>query len=132
MLDLERYGKMLEKVKMLEPLQNDDSKELYDNLIEFSLSKVIQDVSNYTNIPVDDLPFELDNTMVSMVQTMIDSHELLSGLDDNKVNGIQSLSEGDTSITFRSKSDIYTALQNVNPITDNYVNILNNFRVVKW
>lgn len=155
MLDLERYGDMLGRVKMLQPLPEtnaydvltDDSdeeiqakkeaqtkrKELYENLLEFSLSKIIQDVANYTNIPVDELPPELDNDMVGMVVTMLDTHNLLSKLDGNDdTSGIQSLNEGDTSITFRSKADIYTALQNINPITDNYINLLNNFRKVKW
>lgn len=142
MLDLERYGDMLKRVKMLQPLPEQDGlsdeqinkrQELYENLLEFSLSKTTQDVANYTNIPVDDLPPELDNDIIGMVNAMIDTHDLLAGLnDDGETNGIQSLSEGDTSITFRSKSDIYTALQTVNPITDNYINLLNNFRVVKW
>lgn len=142
MLDLERYGDMLNRMKMLQPLperddlsdeQTSQRKDLYENLLEFSLSKTIQDVANYTNIPVDDLPPELDNNIVGMVNAMIDTHDLLAGLnDDGETSGIQSLSEGDTSITFRSKGDIYTALQTINPITDNYINVLNNFRVVKW
>ena len=64
---------------------------------------------------------------------MIDTHDLLSRVEgsDGTYN-IQSLNEGDTSVTFRSKSEIYNALQNINPISDNDINVLNNFRRIKW
>lgn len=155
MLDLERYGAMLEQIKLLVPFEIEESttslteddeviakakeemkqkrEKLYTDLITFSLSKTIQDVANYTNIPIDELPQELDRTMVTMVVRMIDTHDLLSRVEgtDGTYN-IQSLNEGDTSVTFRSKSEIYNALQNINPISDNDINVLNNFRKIKW
>lgn len=155
MLDLERYGALLEQIKLLVPFEIEESttslteddeviakakeemkqkrEKLYTDILTFSLSKTIQDVANYTNIPIDELPQELDRTMVTMVVRMIDTHDLLSRVEgtDGTYN-IQSLNEGDTSVTFKSKSEIYNALQNINPISDNDINILNNFRRIKW
>lgn len=155
MLDMERYGKMLDWVKMLMPLSEDEAnkvledddeatieakkeaakkrEELYEEILTFALSKTIRDVSNYTNIPVDELPEELDHTMASMAVQLIDTHNFLSVVDSNVDNGnVQSLTEGDTSITFKSKSDVYSAMQTANSVTDNYADTLNNFRKVKW
>ena len=47
---------------------------------------------------------------------------------ENDSSNVQSLNEGDTSVTFKSITSIFSELQAVNPITDNYTNILYNFR----
>ena len=137
MLDMDRYSQMLEWVKMLQPFNSDDesteAKETYEKILTFALSKTIRDVSNYTNILTDDLPKELDHTIASMAAQLIDTHNFLSIVNGNpNTDNIQSLNEGDTSITFKSKSEVYGALEKANTITDAYVDTLNNFRKVKW
>ena len=105
---------------------DNDQNENYEKILEFSLSKVIQDVANFCNIPVDELPEELDYTLVAMTVQVIKTHGWLD--PENDSSNVQSLNEGDTSVTFKSITSIFSELQAVNPITDNYTNILYNFR----
>lgn len=112
-----------DQVKLLIP--NNNKNPDYDKIIDFTVDKVINDIANYCNISIDELPNELSAVVVSMTVQAIKVNGVLDG---ESAANIQSLNEGDVSVTFKPMSDIYLALQGLNPITDNYTSILNNFR----
>ena len=114
---------IVNQVKLLIP--NDDENPSYEQIIDFTVDKIMNDIANYCNISIDELPNELSTVAVSMAVQAIKVNGFLDG--ENTAN-IQSLNEGDVSVTFKPVSDIYVALQGLNPITDNYTSILNNFR----
>ncbi len=114
---------IINQVKLLIP--NDNENPDYDKIIDFTVDKIMNDVANYCNIPIDELPNELSTVVVNMAVQAIKVNGFLDG---ESAANIQSLNEGDTSVTFKPVSDIYVALQGLNPITDNYTNILNSFR----
>ena len=114
---------IVNQVKLLIP--NNNKNPDYDKIIDFTVDKIMNDIANYCNIPIDELPNELSTVVVSMTVQAI---KVNGFLDSDSAANIQSLNEGDTSVTFKPVSDIYLALQGLNPITDNYTNILNNFR----
>ena len=125
---MDKYPRFDEiKKKLMEFLPNTDNMPNYDSILEFTLDKVISDISIYTNIPILELPEELEPTMLGLAVQTIDTHQWLVP-KDQQVGNVQSLSEGDTSVSFGSPSDIYSALQAINTIADNYVLLLNNFR----
>lgn len=113
-----------DQVKLLIPNGNDNPN--YDKIIDFTIDKIMNDIANYCNISLDELPHELTTVVFNMVVQAIKVNGYLDG--EESTANIQSLNEGDTSVTFKPISDIYTALQSLNPITENYTNILNNFR----
>lgn len=112
-----------DQVKLLIPNSNENPS--YEQIIDFTVDKITNDIANYCNIPIDELPDELSTVVVNMTVQAIKVNGFLDG---ESAANIQSLNEGDTSVTFKPVSDIYVALQGLNPITDNYTNILNNFR----
>lgn len=114
---------IVSQVKLLIP--NNDENPNYEQIIDFTVDKIMNNIANYCNIPIDELPNELSTVVVNMAVQAI---KVNGFLDDENAANIQSLNEGDTSVTFKPVSDIYVALQGLNPITDNYTNILNNFR----
>lgn len=114
---------IVNQVKLLVPNSNENPD--YDKIIDFTVDKITNDIANYCNIPIDELPNELSTAAVSMVVQAIKVNGVL---DSENTANIQSLNEGDASVTFKPVSDIYVALQGLNPITDNYTSILNNFR----
>lgn len=114
---------IVDQVKLLIP--NNDENPNYEQIIDFTIDKIMNDIANYCNIPIDELPNELSTVVVNMAVQAIKVNGFLA---DESATNIQSLNEGDTSVTFKPISDIYVALQDLNPITDNYTNILNNFR----
>lgn len=111
------------QVKLLIP--NDNENPDYDKIIDFTVDKIMNDIANYCNIPIDELPKELSTVVVNMAVQAIKVNGFLDG---ESAANIQSLNEGDTSVTFKPVSDIYLTMQGLNPITDNYTSILNNFR----
>lgn len=113
---------IVNQVKLLIPNNNNPD---YDKIIGFTVDKIMNDIANYCNIPTDELPNELSAVAVGMAVQAIKVNGIL---DSENTANIQSLNEGDASVTFKPVSDIYVALQGLNPITDNYTNILNNFR----
>ena len=114
---------IVNQVKLLIP--NNNKNPDYDKIIDFTVDKIMNDIANYCNIPTDELPNELSTVAVSMAVQAIKVNGIL---DSENTANIQSLNEGDVSVTFKPVSDIYVALQSLNPITDNYTGILNNFR----
>lgn len=114
---------IVNQVKLLIPNSNENPD--YDKIIDFTVDKIMNDIANYCNIPTDELPNELSTVAVSMAVQAI---KVNGFLDSESTANIQSLNEGDVSVTFKPVSDIYVALQGLNPITDNYTSILNNFR----
>ena len=114
---------IVNQVKLLIP--NNNKNPDYDKIIDFTVDKIMNDIANYCNIPIDELPNELSTVAVSMAVQAI---KVNGFLDSESAANIQSLNEGDVSVTFKPVSDIYVALQGLNPITDNYTGILNNFR----
>ena len=112
-----------DQVKLLIPNNNENPD--YDKIIDFTVDKIMNDIANYCNIPIDELPNELSAVVISMTVQAIKVNGVL---DSESAANIQSLNEGDVSVTFKPVSDIYVALQGLNPITDNYTNTLNNFR----
>ena len=111
------------QVKLL--VFNSNENPDYDKIINFTVDKIMNDIANYCNIPIDELPNELSTVVVNMAVQAIKVNGFLDG---ESTANIQSLNEGDVSVTFKPVSDIYVALQGLNPITDNYTSILNNFR----
>nr|DAV67956.1 MAG TPA: head to tail adaptor [Caudoviricetes sp.] len=114
---------IVNQVKLLIPNNNENPD--YEQIIDFTVDKIMNDIANYCNISIDELPNELSTVVVNMAVQAIKVNGFLDG---ESAANIQSLNEGDTSVTFKPMSDIYLALQGLNPITDNYTNILNNFR----
>ncbi|PXZ17623.1 hypothetical protein DM476_03480 [Lactobacillus helveticus] len=114
---------IINQVKLLIP--NNNKNPDYDKIFDFTVDKILNDIANYCNIPIDELPNELSTVVVNMAVQAI---KVNGFLDSESAANIQSLNEGDVSVTFKPVSDIYVALQGLNPITDNYTNILNNFR----
>lgn len=141
MLAGEHYKALFDDLALLLPFKatesttgtptEEEQKDRYDKILDFTLRKVLNDVSNYCNIPVDELPGELDETIVALSVQVINTHQWLTPLED-QANNVASLNEGDTSVSFKDPSEVYATLQSVNTLTDNYLAILNNFRKVKW
>ena len=114
---------IVNQVKLL--VSNSNENPDYDKIVDFTVDKITNDIANYCNIPIDELPNELSTVAVSMAVQAI---KVNGFLDSENTANIQSLNEGDVSVTFKPVSDIYVALQGLNPITDNYTSILNSFR----
>lgn len=119
-----RKADLLTKVKALGKLEEDQ-----EDFASFALDKVTDAVSAYCNIPVADLPAELDNGIIGMTIQEIDSCLWSASSTDS---GVQSITEGDVSVSFKSQAELYQALQDSNPITENYLNLLNSYRVLSY
>ena len=115
-MDDERKKKIKDKIaQLLGDKANGD-------LIDFSVDRVIQSVANFTNIPVDELPPEIDSTITAMCLQLIQTHDWTS----NDV--VNSISEGDVSVNFGSPAEIYAQVQKLNPVTDDFISDLIHFR----
>ncbi|NLR08670.1 MULTISPECIES: hypothetical protein [Lactobacillaceae] len=123
-----RREELLGQLKLLNP--DDGSNPNYQMMLEFAFDKVAQDVANYTHLAIAVLPVELDTVLLSLCQQFLATHQLLTPVADRD-GDVKTLSEGDTSVTFKSIGEVYAELQSVNSLTDNYVAQLNSFRVVK-
>lgn len=122
-----RRDTLLEKLKTLVP--NNLGNSAYDSTVEFALDKTVNDVSNYTHVAITDLPEQLDTTILSMCYQLMFTHELLAPNDQGGT--VSLISEGDTSVSFKTPGEVFATLQKVNSVTDDYISQLNSFRVVK-
>ena len=93
-----------------------------NDLIDFSVDRVIQSVANFTNIPINELPPEIDSTITAMCLQLIQTHDWTSK------DVVNSISEGDVSVNFGSPAEIYAQVQKLNPVTDDFISDLIHFR----
>ena len=105
------------------PEAGDESKKA---IVGWSIDRVCDSVAIYTNLAMQDLPEALDSSIVGMAMQFLGSHGWLGDGSD----GVQSVSEGDVSVSFKSPAEIYSEMQAANPITENYLLLLNSFRVL--
>ena len=119
-----RRDQLIEQVKAIMPGANSDNKKA---IVEWSVDKVCDNVSIYTNLAMADLPESLDSSIVGMCVQDIGSHGWL----DDDPSRVQSVTEGDVSVTFKSLAELYAEIQSSSPITDNYLVLLNTFRVLQ-
>ncbi|UQS85859.1 hypothetical protein MOO46_07665 (plasmid) [Apilactobacillus apisilvae] len=116
---------ILSKIKLFVP--NDSNNPNYDSAIEYVVDKVMQDIANYTHIPLKELPDGLKYTAVGMSVDLINSTEMLVPQAERN-NGISSVTEGDESVTFKSIAEDISLVNQTNSVTKDYYYQLNSYR----
>lgn len=106
--------------KLLGFSREDDSK---DTVLEFILEDVEETVKNYCNISV--IPKELNNTILRMAIDMYKNESL--GSEDIALGSISSISEGDTSVSYRSSASEFKE-----SLLKDYKSQLNRYRKIRW
>ncbi|WP_125607272.1 head-tail connector protein [Lapidilactobacillus bayanensis] len=129
-MDAERLKIITEEIELLLPENSDQSKEDLDKIIGFVIKKVINDIVSYTHLTRDDLPEELDTTIVGMALTVIAEIGILRAANGDD-GDVKSISEGDTSVSFMTFQEAYKSISATNTITSDYRSILNNYRVAR-
>lgn len=106
--------------KLLGFSREDDSK---DTILEFILEDVEEIVKNYCNISV--IPKELNSTILRMAVDMYKNESL--GSEEIALGSISSISEGDTSVSYRSSASEFKE-----SLLKDYKSQLNRYRKLRW
>ncbi|MGX7196735.1 hypothetical protein [Enterococcus olivae] len=121
-----------ELVMLLQPPKSDDTeyKETYDKMIDFAINKVRKDVASYTNIPIDELPDSLTETMAMMCFGLLEAFGLVNDEDANADDLIKQTTEGDTTVAYVDRRTRLAQAMAVNSITSDFTAALNRVRRV--
>ncbi|RXI46270.1 hypothetical protein DP145_06750 [Clostridium tetani] len=111
----------LEKLKKLLGMPLEDNSK--DFLLEFALEDVEQIVKNYCHIK--EVPEELNTTVLKMAIDMYRNENL--GEEESSLGSISSITEGDTSISYRSN-----AAEFKDSLLNDYKAQLNKYRKLVW
>ncbi|BDR66978.1 phage protein [Clostridium tetani] len=111
----------LEKSKRLLGIPLEDNSK--DFLLEFALEDVEQIVKNYCHIK--EVPEELNTTVLKMAIDMYRNENL--GEEGNSLGSISSITEGDTSVSYRS-----SVAEFKDSIIKDYKAQLNKYRKLVW
>ncbi|EMM0828942.1 phage head-tail connector protein [Clostridioides difficile] len=106
--------------KLLGFSREDDSK---DTILEFILEDVEEMVKNYCNVPT--IPEQLNSTILRMAIDMYKNKSL--GSEDIALGSISSISEGDTSVSYRSSASEFKE-----SLLKDYKSQLNRYRKIRW
>ncbi|ENZ9563956.1 phage head-tail connector protein [Clostridioides difficile] len=106
--------------KLLGFSREDDSK---DTILEFILEDVEEMVKNYCNVPT--IPEQLNSTILRMAIDMYKNESL--GSEDIALGSISSISEGDTSVSYRSSASEFKE-----SLLKDYKVQLNRYRKIRW
>ncbi|KAA8371109.1 hypothetical protein FE410_05310 [Leuconostoc carnosum] len=126
-----RYDDLLTMLKLVSPKQlenNENYDKTYEKIIHLLLRKAIKDVMTYTHIPVEELPDAIDETIVFIAKNSIDLSGFTTPVDQKSNPNVSNLTEGDTSVSFKSDGEVMSSLLGVTLLTNNYYGILNNYR----
>lgn len=106
--------------KLLGFSREDDSK---DTILEFILEDVEEMIKNYCNVPT--IPEQLNSTILRMAIDMYKNESL--GSEDIALGSISSISEGDTSVSYRSSASEFKE-----SLLKDYKSQLNRYRKLRW
>lgn len=126
-----RHDHLLTTLKLVSPKKiqnNEEYSQMYDKIIDLLLNKAIKDVTTYTHIPVNELPAELDETIVMIAKNTIDLSGFTTPVEQMVDQNVSNLTEGDTSVSFKSDGEVMASLLGVNLITNSYYGLLNTYR----
>lgn len=111
----------VERLKKLLGISKEDySKEM---ILEFILEDVEEIVKNYCNVSV--IPEGLNSTVLRMTIDMYKNESL--GSEDIALGSISSISEGDTSVSYRSSASEFKE-----SLLKDYKSQLNRYRKIRW
>lgn len=110
----------LEKLKKLLGIELTDTTK--DFPLQFILDDVFQIIKDYCHIK--EVPIELGNTVLKMAIDLYRSENL--GSEENSLGSISSITEGDTSISYKNTIDYKDGL------IKNYKTQLNKYRKLVW
>ncbi|EGT5474328.1 TPA: phage head-tail connector protein [Clostridioides difficile] len=111
----------VERLKKLLGISKEDySKEM---ILEFILEDVEEIVKNYCNVSV--IPEGLNSTVLRMAIDMYKNESL--GSEDIALGSISSISEGDTSVSYRSSASEFKE-----SLLKDYKSQLNRYRKIRW
>lgn len=111
----------LDKLKTLLGLsKDDDTKDVY---LEFVLDDVYQIIKDYCNIK--EVPEELNTTVIKMAIDLYRNKNL--GEEETPLGSISSITEGDTSISYRSSANEFNDC-----LLNDYKAQLNKYRKLAW
>lgn len=111
----------LEKLKALLGISADDTSK--DIILEFTIDNVKEIIFNHCHI--EELPQSLINTAYRMCLDLYRNENL--GSEEGALGSISSISEGDTSTSFRSNATEFK-----DSLLKDYKNQLNKYRKVVW
>ncbi|MFS1193757.1 hypothetical protein [Enterococcus lactis] len=120
--------KLLPKLKQLLKIPSDDTKT--DEILNFALETEIFDALNYCNL--QELPLELENTVVMMARDLLESTQLLLSTEEMNEGRIKSITEGDFTITKSTSGELIAAMMKSPSFSQNYEDRLNSFRKFRW
>lgn len=111
----------INKLKALLGISIDDSSK--DTILEFIIEDVEETIKNYCNL--NEVPVELSNTVIRMAIDLYRNENL--GNEEASLGSISSISEGDTTVTYRS-----AATEFKDSLLKNYEKQLRRYRKLVW
>lgn len=122
--------KLKEQLKLLQsPKKSDDEyMKNYDMVLDFVIDKVLNDVSLYTHIPIEEFPDSIFQTIVMLASNFIDSFGLINDEETNANQDIKEISEGDTKVVYADKRLRLQQSLASSSINDNFTALLNSVR----
>lgn len=131
-MDLKEYKEQIkEKLEFLqEPQKSDDDAYMkhYELVLDFVIDKVLNDVSLYTHIPIEEFPDSIFQTIVMLASNFIDSFGLINDEETNANQDIKEISEGDTKVVYADKRLRLQQSLASSSISGNFTALLNSVR----
>lgn len=115
-----RKNELLNKLKVLQPITDAVDEPIYNMFMDVALDKIINDVSAFTNTPVEELPAQLDSAMMLKLSAWITDTGVFKLADDRNSGAVTSITEGDTSISYGSPQVAMSALSGMSFLDDDF------------
>ncbi|MCW0953194.1 hypothetical protein OIT44_03785 [Weissella ceti] len=115
-----RKDELLNKLKVLQPITDNVDEPIYNMFMDVALDKIINDVSAFTNTPVEELPSQLDSAMMLKLSAWITDTGVFKSTDDRNSGAVTSITEGDTSISYGSPQVAMSALGGMSFLDDDF------------
>jgi len=126
-----RLNELIKNLKILQPKPVSVAQDMYDLILKTAVSRIIDEVVAFTNMPSEELPEEFDTTLLLKLTGWFSEAGVFMTDDERRAGAVTSIKEGDTQINYGSPQQALQSLSNVSFVDDDFKILLIRYRRIR-
>lgn len=126
-----RLNELIKNLKILQPKPVSVAQDMYDLILKTAVSRIINQVVAFTNMPSDELPEEFDTPVLLKLADWFSEAGVFMTDDERRAGAVTSIKEGDTQINYGNPQQALQSLGSVSFIDDDFRALLMRYRRIR-
>lgn len=126
-----RLNELIKNLKILQPKPVSVAQDMYDLILKTAVSRIINQVVAFTNMPSDELPEEFDTPVLLKLADWFSEAGVFMTDDERRAGAVTSIKEGDIQINYGNPQQALQSLGSVSFIDADFRALLMRYRRIR-